>query len=108
MHIEIVKYVGFVVVAYVCQTIAMPLFVRPRMHIFARYLFESGIGHRPIILEEHQRLLEMAQREKPEVEPRLESAVLKITYQMYAVLNVVALGIFIGEICWFEWHSMTL
>lgn len=90
------------VVAYVCQTITRPLYVRPRMHNFARYLSESGTGFKPIILEEHQRKLKMAQQTKPDIEPRLESAVMGLMYKLYALLNAVAIGVFIAEVLWFK------
>lgn len=51
-----------------------------------------------ITLDEHRRQQKTARQEQTEIEATLESAVLRMTYQMYALLSAVAIGVFIVEI----------
>lgn len=89
------------VVEYIRQTLCTPLFVRPRLHILSRYLQEGGISMVPIDIVEHRRNKQIAQQHQTVMEPpTLESAVLRMTYQMYTLLNAMALVVFAVEIVW--------
>lgn len=54
----------------------------------------------PLDIVEHRRTKQIALQHQTVMEPTLESAVLRMTYQMYALLNTMALVVFAVEIVW--------
>lgn len=57
-------------------------------------------------MDDQKQKLKMARVVSTAIEPTLESAVLRMTYQMYALLNAVSICVFFLEIVWDKFSSV--